>query len=176
MMNNSMLSDIQCMRTAQFSNFERSFSERQRKINYENLAKIENIASGSNDYTFKRKGNEEQFKHSVKVMEKLRAAINSLSTPDPELSSISSDKQSISELVTHRHKLIKLADSSKLGWKVVEQYETHQLADDSDDEKRIHKAEARAEKLDKEDKRKVVSKNRKRWSPLPQTNYSNEEN
>ena len=112
MMTNSMLSDIQCMITAQFSNFERSFSERQKKINDENLAKIENIASGTSDYTFKRKGNEEQFKHSAKVMEKLRAASNSLSSPDLELSSISSVKHSISEgmeLVTHRPKLIKLA-------------------------------------------------------------------
>ena len=44
------------------------------------------------------------------------------------------------ELV-HRNKLIKLADMSEAGWAAVSEYETHQLADDSEDEKRIIKAD-----------------------------------
>ncbi|KAK3093655.1 hypothetical protein FSP39_018533 [Pinctada imbricata] len=38
------------------------------------------------------------------------------------------------------------------GWRVVQEYETHQLASDSDDEKRIVKAEARAAKKVREEK------------------------
>ena len=44
----------------------------------------------------------------------------------------------------HRQKIIKLADQSEYGWKVVTEYESNPVASDSDDEKRIYKAEARA--------------------------------
>ena len=38
------------------------------------------------------------------------------------------------DIVQHRQKRIKLADSSKHQWKVVEQYEAHRLANNSDTE------------------------------------------
>ena len=41
------------------------------------------------------------------------------------------------ELLSHRQKLVKLADSSEQGWKVVQEYEANPLAEDSDDEKKI---------------------------------------
>jgi hypothetical protein len=34
--------------------------------------------------------------------------------------------------------MIKLADSSELGWKVVQEYESNPIADDSEDEKRMN--------------------------------------
>ena len=43
-------------------------------------------------------------------------------------------------------KVIRLADRSELGWGVVTKYGEDELADDSDDEKRIAKAVATAEK------------------------------
>ena len=48
------------------------------------------------------------------------------------------------EIIKHRQKLVMLADSSELGWRVVHEYETNPIASDSEDEKRIFKAEARA--------------------------------
>ena len=42
--------------------------------------------------------------------------------------------------LNNRNKLIKLADRSEHGWKVVEEYETEELAEDSDDEKKIKSA------------------------------------
>ena len=56
--------------------------------------------------------------------------------------------------LAHRNKLVKLADISDSGWAVVSEYESHQLASDSDDEKRILKAEARAARKAKEAKAK----------------------
>ena len=56
--------------------------------------------------------------------------------------------------MAHRQKLIKLADSSELGWRVVTEYEANPLASDSDDEKRMYKAEARASKKIKAEKTK----------------------
>ncbi|KAL5518174.1 hypothetical protein EMCRGX_G003861 [Ephydatia muelleri] len=48
------------------------------------------------------------------------------------------------QLITHRQKLLKLADRFEYGWSVVDEYEDG-LADDSEDKKRIEKAEQAAE-------------------------------
>ena len=46
--------------------------------------------------------------------------------------------------LAHRSKLILIADSAEEGWDVVNEYQRRDLADDSDDNKRIRQAEARA--------------------------------
>ena len=55
-------------------------------------------------------------------------------------------------LVKERQKLILLADKSQYGWKTVQEYLKHELAEDSDDEKKIYRAESRA------------ARNSKRWT------------
>ena len=45
------------------------------------------------------------------------------------------------KMLTVRQKHIKLADRSEFGWKFVKEYETDDLAEDDQDEKRIAKAE-----------------------------------
>ncbi|KAH3705481.1 hypothetical protein DPMN_080556 [Dreissena polymorpha] len=40
----------------------------------------------------------------------------------------------------------RLADESELGWRFVSEYESNPLASDSEDEKRMNRAEARANK------------------------------
>ena len=52
-------------------------------------------------------------------------------------------------LSKERQKLILLADKSKFGWKTVKEYSQHELAENSDDEKKIYRAEARAAKNSK---------------------------
>ena len=63
------------------------------------------------------------------------------------------------DLVKERQKLIKLADTSELGWKVVQEYVANPIADDSEDEKRMNRAQARAERKSKAEKSKKT-KNR----------------
>ena len=46
--------------------------------------------------------------------------------------------------LAHRNKLILIVDSAEEGWEVVNKYQHRDLADDSDDDKRIRQAEARA--------------------------------
>ena len=50
------------------------------------------------------------------------------------------------QLIVDRQKLIKIADRSDLGWAVVEEYTADELAADSDNEKRLDKAERSAER------------------------------
>ena len=59
---------------------------------------------------------------------------------------------SAKELLRHRQKVIKLADQSEHGWRTVAEYETNPIASDSEDEKRIYRAEARASRKSRFDR------------------------
>ena len=50
------------------------------------------------------------------------------------------------EVVKNRQKAIRITDRSELGWAVVNEYGEDELADDSDNEKRIARAVATAER------------------------------
>ena len=58
---------------------------------------------------------------------------------------------SAKDLLKHRQKIIKLADQSEHGWRTVAEYETNPIASDSDGEKRIYRAEARASRKSRSD-------------------------
>lgn len=59
---------------------------------------------------------------------------------------------SAKDLLKHRQKIIKLADQSEHGWRTVAEYETNPIASDSDDEKRIYRAEVRASRKSRFDR------------------------
>ncbi|XP_060591296.1 uncharacterized protein LOC132746234 [Ruditapes philippinarum] len=114
------------------------------------LSQFSYIVSGVPN--FKRKSNEEQFNYNSKV---------SMALEEAEQAAVSERtdeaRQKIAEaqaLVAHRQKLIRLADSSDLGWRLVTEYEANPLADDSDDERRMLKAETRASRKLKAEKQK----------------------
>ena len=50
------------------------------------------------------------------------------------------------QMIAERQKLIKLADRSEFGWGLVAEYTADELAYNSDDEKKIEKAEKAAER------------------------------
>ncbi|XP_068719369.1 uncharacterized protein [Montipora capricornis] len=56
----------------------------------------------------------------------------------------------LSKNLKRRQKIIKLADKSEAGWLAVKEYQTEELASDSEDEKRIRKAQERALKEKKQ--------------------------
>ena len=64
--------------------------------------------------------------------------------------------ESGTELVSKRVKAIKLADKSEFGWATVNEYLSDELASDSDDEKRIYRAERRAGRKINKEKRRLV--------------------
>ena len=73
--------------------------------------------------------------------------------------------ESGADLVSKRVKAIKLADKSEFGWTTVNEYLSDELASDSDDEKRIYRAERRAErKINKEKRRRVCSDDKRAGS------------
>jgi hypothetical protein len=85
---------------------------------------------------------------------------NQIETDNLSQENVNATKRKISEgmdVIKQRQKLIKLVDSSDDGWRVVNEYIANPLADDSDDEKKIHKAQSRADsKIKKEKLKKKV--------------------
>ncbi|KAK3107400.1 hypothetical protein FSP39_013730 [Pinctada imbricata] len=130
------------------------------------ISKIEESLTDS--YKFKKRGNEEQFKHNNKVFSKLKEADDHLAVDMGELSeqNILDCREVLSQgmsILQQRQKLIKLADSSEAGWLVVHEYESNPLAENSDDEKQIFKAQTRAERKLKEENKK--RKESRRFTP-----------
>ena len=111
-------------------------------------------------YEYKKKAHEEQATFNEKVRESVREAQDALETAadSPAIERAKAALQQGSALLAERQKLIKIADRSVNGWSVVAEYTADELADDSDDEKRLEKAEKAAE-------RKAGLKKRKRLPP-----------
>lgn len=63
-----------------------------------------------------------------------------------ELQSVHFELDSGTEVVFKRIKVIKMADKSDFGWSTVNEYLSDELASNSDDEKRMYRAERRAER------------------------------
>ena len=106
-------------------------------------------------YRYQRKGNEEQATFNDGLRDHLGEAELQMSRAarileeGPAKLALEKAKQSIrmdKEALAHRQKLIKVADRSELGWAVVAEYDADALAADSDDEKRLKRAERVAER------------------------------
>ena len=94
--------------------------------------------------SFNRKGNEIQYKFNCKVQGSLEEVQFHLET-----NAVDEAKEALARgthLLDERQKLILLADKSEFGWKTVEEYTQHELAEDDLDAKKIRHAEERAEK------------------------------
>ena len=100
----------------------------------------------------KKRGNQQQFDHGLKVLEQFESAFDAL-----EQNRVDKAKAALEQgiqLVKHRIKLIRIADKSDFGWETVNQYEADELASDSEDDRRIYRSEKRAEKRQPDKKNK----------------------
>ena len=93
----------------------------------------------------KFKGNQKQFKLNAElgsILDQIQTA-NAATRNEEIVALVTEDRK----LIHKRQKPIKIADKNKDGWQVVEEYESDELASNSDDEKKIKKArEAAMEK------------------------------
>ena len=111
-------------------------------------------------YAFRKKGNVEQAAFVERVTDVIAEAeteLRGLSTgaTSPAVERAQRILEQGAKLVAERLKLIKIADRSEFGWDIVSEYTADELADDSDDEKRLEKAEKAAERKAAKRKRKV---------------------
>ena len=110
-------------------------------------------------YTCKRKGNQQQLDHAVQLLDKSDEASDALKAKSYD--KVKAALDSGTEVVSKRIKVIKMADKSDFGGSTVNEYLSDELASNSDDEKRMYRAERRAERKTKERRRHFRSMDRK---------------
>ena len=115
---------------------------------------------------FRKKAHEKQYEFNQDLKEKLQEAAAAVSSTPPAIEKVKAALKEGEDLIRERQKLIKIADRSEHGWATVEEYVTDELADDSDDEKRLYKAESRAGRKVKEAKAKTTKKKPLRKYPV----------
>ena len=95
----------------------------------------------SEPHKFKRKANEDQYKFNLKLGETLDNA--KTAAQKSQLEKVKSELDEGEKLLLKCQKHILLADKSKSGCLTVEEYKKHDLAENSDNEKRIFSTERR---------------------------------
>ena len=135
-----------------FNAFGRQFTEL-------NTSAIDSAVKKAKRETFtckKKKGNQQQYDHCQQVLEKFDESLDHFRARSTE--KLKRSLEEGAELVKKRIKAIKLADKSDYGWATVSEYLSDALASDSDDEKRMYRAEKRAERKVKEKQRQKRAK------------------
>ena len=95
---------------------------------------------------FRKKGHEKQYLHNEEVRLKLSDVRSALTQEPPAVEKAKTLLEEGEKLITERQKHIRIADRSEHGWATVEEYLEDELADNSDDEKRLSRADNRAGK------------------------------
>ena len=136
------------------------FDNQQKERSGAQINRIQNDILMADTYKFQKKSYENQFKCNQKVTLTLKEAEATLEARDAVALKTKPKISEGLELLNYRQKLVKMADSSEHGWKVVQKYTSNPLAEDSDDEKNILRAQTRAE-------RKVNAEKAKKKRPTP---------
>ena len=93
---------------------------------------------------FKYKANAKQFLHNVEVGDLVGKVIEQLQKENTNHAQAIEFASRALASIQKRQKLIELADKSEAGWLVVDEYESDELADDSEDDKKIRRAQDKA--------------------------------
>ena len=89
--------------------------------------------------SFKKKGQEKQYKHNKKVKTVVTEAKEAILARKQDACKAKLDEGI--ELIDGRQKLILIADRSDFGWKAVGEYLNHELTENDEDGKKMKKAE-----------------------------------
>ena len=150
--------------TDSVAEMKRDVAEVQRSASQEVVAHL-----NKSSYQFRKKGNEVQFQFNSTVEESMNAARKEIKKVQP---ATTEEKEAVKKATIHldegiraietRQKHIKVADRSEYGWVTVSVYEDDALADNSEDERRLEKAEREAERITKRRRGANAAKKRPR--------------
>ena len=151
----ALMDEIKKSRTEVEERLTSSIADLKREVNSVQERTSQELALKINKsgYQFKKKSNEIQFHFNAGIEESIYAAKKELTRASPvdlrEKEAVQKAGALLDEglkALETRQKHIKVADRSDFGWSTVEHYESHPLAEDSDDEKKLEKAEKEAER------------------------------
>ena len=108
---------------------------------------------------FKDKGNERNYLFNLDLAERIEESISLFKKNDTK-TALKNLKNCL-EIIRKHNKLIRLADNSEAGWAIVEEYQTDELASDTDDDRKIRRAEKAA-----------LEKKKKQWKSQPRRPHS----
>ena len=115
--------------------------------------------------TFRKIGYKKQYEFNEEVQEKLDPADAALAQRPPAVEKARTLLQEDQKLIFIRQKKIRITDRSENGWATIKEYEEDELAENSDDEKRLSRAKARAGKIKKQKQNSRNSNGRRRGQP-----------
>ncbi len=123
---------------------------------------LHNKSSKAQIKKWKKESSRKQLDFYAKVIENFNKATKAMKAGD-SVGCSAKIEQAMKKLTT-RQKLIRLAYTSESGWQTMKEYESKELASDSEDEKRINRAEAWAAKKHKRS-RSLGSQGSSRFRP-----------
>ena len=131
------------------SKLDKKLSEFKRGLEQRDLAtdsqikKLKTEAKAANSFQFK--GNKLQFEFNSSLLDSINSASRA-SLLEGNLTRVNQELENVRTLLNKRnnYKAILFADKSPACWTAVEEYESDELADDSEDEKKLRSAERRA--------------------------------
>ena len=100
------------------------------------IKKMKTEAKASSSFQFK--GNKLQFEFNSSLLDSINSASNHLL--EGNLAGVNTELENAKTLLNKRNKVIRFADKSPAGRTAVEEYESDELADDSEDEKKLRSA------------------------------------
>ena len=135
-----------------FAAFKRDLDEKEAATQSQ-LKKLKTETKASSSFNFK--GYKVQYEFNSSLLDVIDGVVDNISRGN--LSAANSELERVKSLIAKRNNLIRYADKSPAGWTAVEEYESDELADDSEDEKELRSAERRALVKIREKKRKHAS-------------------
>ena len=138
----------------------RSLKKEIKTSSKETVDSVRYIKKEKDSYLFKKRGHRMQYEFNEDVTAKAENVLKKIPVAEGAKASLVNAKELLQQgmsLLGKRQKHIKMADQSEQGWAVVQEYEADALVNNSDNEKKIEKAEKAAE-------RKAVAAAKKRKS------------